>query len=78
MDCSCGGSLIEGKSCYRSSGDHFCLIFDDVPAMQCSRCGKVYISEETSSKIDGIVRRVEKETLEMVTGNPSVHLYDYK
>lgn len=78
MDCSCGGSLIEGKSCYRASEEHFCFIVEDVPALQCTRCGKVYMSEETSAKIEGIVRRIKKETDELVSGRPSVFLHDYK
>jgi hypothetical protein len=78
MDCSCGGTLIEGKSCYRASGEHFCFIVEDIPALQCTRCGKVYTSDETSAKIDSIVRRIQKDTDSLITGKPSVHLYDYK
>jgi YgiT-type zinc finger domain-containing protein len=78
MDCTCGGTLIDGKSCYRARGENYCFIIDNLPAFQCSRCGKIYMSEEASAKINILVGKIEKETDEIVTGRPSVHLYDYK
>jgi|APHig6443718053_1056840.scaffolds.fasta_scaffold471347_1 YgiT-type zinc finger domain-containing protein len=77
MDCPCGGLLEEGKSCYRASGDNFVLILDDLPAFRCTRCGKVYLSDESADKIQRLVNRVEKDTGEIISGKASVHLYDY-
>jgi YgiT-type zinc finger domain-containing protein len=78
MDCTCGGLLEEGKSCYRSSGEHYCVILEDIPAFQCTRCGKIFLSEETSAKIERLVSRIKKDSDEVVTGRPSVNLYDYR
>ena len=77
MDCPCGGRLEEGKSCYRASGEHFMIILEDLPAYKCTRCDKVYLTDESSERIQRLVNRIEKDVGEIVTGNPSVHLYDY-
>lgn len=77
MECECGGTLEEGKSCYRSSGEHFSLILDDVPAFRCMRCGKVLYSEATADKVQRLVGRITRDAKEIVTGVPSVNLYDY-
>jgi YgiT-type zinc finger domain-containing protein len=78
MDCPCGGRLEEGKSCYRVSRDNFVLIIEDLPAFKCTRCDKVYLSEESSEKIMRLTNRIEKDVIEIVTGKPSVNLYDYR
>ena len=78
MECSCGGAIIEGKSCYRNSSDYFCLIIEDIPAFQCTRCGKVLFKDEIVERIQKMIRRIEVETNEIATGNTSVNLYDYK
>ena len=77
MECDCGGTLEEGKSCYRSSGEYFSIILDDVPAFRCMRCGKVLYSEETADKVQRLVNRLTRDAKEIVTGTPSVNLYDY-
>jgi len=77
MECDCGGVLEEGKSCYRSRGDRFSLIIDDVPAFRCMRCGKVLYSEETADKITKLVNRTTRDVKEIISGTPSVNLYDY-
>lgn len=78
MDCPCGGLLEEGKSCFRKSGENFSLILDDLPAYRCTRCGKVFLSDDSSDKIESLLRRVERDVREIVRGEPSVHLYDYR
>ncbi len=77
MECSCGGVLVEGKSCYSASGDNFYFILENLPAFQCMRCGKVLFSEEVADKIQRLANRMEKESREIATGTPSVHSYDY-
>jgi YgiT-type zinc finger domain-containing protein len=77
MECSCGGALIEGKSCYRSSTDNYCVIIENIPAFQCTRCGKVLFRDETVEKIKKLETRLEREVTEIITGRASVHLYDY-
>ncbi len=77
MECSCGGVLIEGKSCYRASAENYCVIIENIPAFQCTRCGKVLFKDETVEKIKKIENRLEREIGEIVTGRASVHSYDY-
>ncbi len=77
MECSCGGILTEGKSCYRVSGENFLLIIEDIPAYQCERCGKVLVQDDVIEKVQALVKKIERETKEIVTGKPSVHSYDY-
>jgi YgiT-type zinc finger domain-containing protein len=77
MECDCGGVLIEGKSSYRVSMDNFTFILDNIPAFKCSRCGKVLFRDETVGKIKKMVHRIERDTGEIITGTPSVNLYDY-
>jgi len=77
MECSCGGNLIDGKSSYRASKDNFCFIVENIKAYQCVKCGKILFSEETVNKIKKMVNKIEKEINEIVTGTPSIHIYDY-
>ncbi len=77
MNCTCGGTLIEGKSCYRISKENFCFIIEDIPAFKCTRCDKVLFNEDVAEKIQKLVNRIERDTQEIITGRPSVHSYDY-
>ncbi len=77
MECSCGGTLIEGKSSYRVSKEHFFLILEDIPAYKCTRCDKILFKDETVEKIQKMVNRIERDSNEIVTGRPSMHSYDY-
>ncbi|HNR88492.1 MAG TPA: YgiT-type zinc finger protein [Spirochaetota bacterium] len=78
MDCSaCGGLLIEGKSCYTASKDHYSLVLEDIPAFQCTRCGRVLFAAETVDKIETMVKRIERESREIVSGKPTTNLYDF-
>jgi len=77
MECSCGGALIEGRSCYRADGENFFIIIENIPAFQCTRCGKVLFTEETVERIRRLETRIGRETGEIVTGKSSVHNYDY-
>lgn len=76
MECSCGGIVVEGKSCYRVSEEHFCFILEDIPAFECQRCGKVLFSDEVVDKIHKLVRKIKRESEEIITGRPSVNLYE--
>jgi hypothetical protein len=78
MECDCGGVLEEGKSSYRSRGECFSLIIDDLPAYRCMRCGKVLYPEDTVDKIQRLVNRVNRDVKEITSGIPSANLYDYK
>ncbi|HPB81682.1 MAG TPA: hypothetical protein PK200_06560 [Spirochaetota bacterium] len=77
MECSCGGVIIEGKSCYSVSTEQFYFVLEDVPAYQCTRCGKVLFGEDVAEKIQKLVRKIERDSSEIITGKPSVHSYDY-
>lgn len=77
MECGCGGALIEGKSCYSVSRGSFYLLLEDIPAFQCTRCGRVLFTEETVDRIKKIENRLERDAAEIAGGRPSVHLYDY-
>jgi|APIni6443716594_1056825.scaffolds.fasta_scaffold1985809_2 YgiT-type zinc finger domain-containing protein len=77
MECACGGALVEGRSCYRASTGQYLLLIEDIPAFQCSRCGKVLFRDETVEKIKKIENRLEREISEITSGKSSVHLYDY-
>ena len=77
MECSCGGVVTEGKSSYRVSEDNFCIILDNIPAYKCTRCCKVLFSDETVEKIQTLVGRIKRDSSEIVTGRPSVNLYNY-
>lgn len=77
MQCDCGGILIEGRSCYRASGDHYSFILEDIPAYQCMRCGKILFNEETVDKIQILVKKIDRQTDEIIGVPPSVNLYDY-
>lgn len=77
MECSCGGALIEGNSCYRSDGENFFIIIENIPAFRCTRCGKVLFTEETVERIRRLETRIERETAEIITGRSSVRSYDY-
>ena len=77
MECSCGGAVTEGKSSYRVSEDNFCFILDNIPAYKCTRCGKVLFGDETVEKIQKLVGRIKRDSSEIVTGRPSVNLYNY-
>ncbi|MBN1498708.1 MAG: YgiT-type zinc finger protein [Spirochaetes bacterium] len=78
MECPCGGTVIEGKSCYRVSEDHFSFILEDIPAFQCQRCGKVLFSDEVVDKIHKLVKKIKFDSNEIVSGRPTVNLYEYK
>ncbi|HOU84971.1 MAG TPA: YgiT-type zinc finger protein [Spirochaetota bacterium] len=77
MECSCGGAVTEGKSSYRVSEDNFCFILDNIPAYKCTRCGKILFSDETVEKIQKLVGRIKRDSSEIVSGRPSVNLYNY-
>ncbi len=77
MDCDCGGTLIEGKSCYNAGSDNFYLLLENLPAFQCTRCGKVLFKDDTVERVKKLINRIERETSEISTGKSSVHSYDY-
>lgn len=77
MECSCGGIVVEGKSCYRVSEDNFSFILDNIPAFQCQRCNKVLFSDEVVEKIHKLVNKIQRDSNEIVTGRPTVNLYEY-
>ncbi len=77
MECECGGVLIEGKSSYSVSKDHFSFIIEDIPAYKCMRCERVLFGEETVDRIQKLINKIERETNEIISGQPSVNLYDY-
>jgi len=78
MECNCGGALIEGKSSYSVSKDNFSFILDNIPAFKCTRCDKVLFDEQVIEKIQRLVNKIERDSGEIVTGKPSVNLYDYR
>jgi YgiT-type zinc finger domain-containing protein len=78
MECTCGGTVVEGKSSYRVSEDNFCFILDNIPAFKCSRCGKVLFSDDTVERIQKLVGRIRRDASEIVTGQASVRLADYR
>ncbi len=77
MECTCGGVLTHGKSSYSVSGEHYYFVIEDIPAFKCNRCGKILFEDDVVDKIKSLIKRVERETKEIVTGTPSVHIYDY-
>ncbi|MFW5861010.1 MAG: hypothetical protein ACOCWZ_02070 [Spirochaetota bacterium] len=77
MECSCGGVVVEGKSCYRASGERYCYILEDIPAYRCTRCGKVLFEDDVVDRIKKLVNRIERESNEITTGKSSIHSYDY-
>jgi hypothetical protein len=77
MECGCGGIVSEGRSCYRLSKDNFCFIIENVPAFKCARCGKVLFTDDIVEKINKLIKKIERETNEIVTGKPSVNTYDF-
>ena len=52
-------------------------VLDNIPAYKCTRCGKVLFSDETVEKIQKLVGRIKRDSSEIVTGRPSVNLYNY-
>lgn len=78
MECECGGVPIEGKSSYSVSNEMFTFIIQDLPAYKCMRCSKVLFTEETVEKVKKLVRKIERETAEIITGRVSVNLRDYE
>jgi YgiT-type zinc finger domain-containing protein len=77
MECSCGGALIEGKSCYRVSEEHFLFIIEDIPAYRCTRCDRVLFKDDIVEKLQKLVKKIDRESKEILTGKPSIHSYDY-
>lgn len=77
MECTCGGVVNEGKSSYRVSKDNFVFIFENIPAFKCVRCDRVLFADEVADRIQKLVKRIERETNEIVTGKPSVSSYDF-
>jgi YgiT-type zinc finger domain-containing protein len=77
MECDCGGILIEGKSCYTMSNDNFFIVIENIPAFQCTRCGKVLFKDEIVDRIKKLTHRIDRETEEIITGRSSIHSYDY-
>lgn len=41
------------------------------------RCDEIIFAESANEKIQAIVNRLERDTNEVVSGRPSVNLYDY-
>lgn len=78
MQCECGGSLIEGRSCYRVSKESYIFVLEDIPAYKCTKCDKVLFTDDVVQKIQRLVNRIERDSAEIVTGKPSVYTYDYK
>lgn len=76
-NCTCGGVLIKGKSSHSVSEDHFTFILEDIPAYRCERCKKVLFDEVTVDRIQKIVRRIKKDTKEIITESDSVNLFEY-
>lgn len=77
MNCDCGGVLIEGKSAYSVSEDHFTFVLEDIPAYRCERCKKVLFDEATVDRIQKLVRRIKKDSKEIITQTSSTNLYEY-
>ena len=77
MKYSYESTITKGKSSYHVSEDNFCFILDNIPAYKCTRCGKVLFSDETVEKIQKLVGRIKRDSSEIVTGRPSVNLYNY-
>ena len=77
MECECGGVAIEGKSSYSVSNEMFTFIIQDLPAYKCMRCSKVLFTEETVDRVKKLVRKIERETSEIVTGKVATNLYEY-
>lgn len=77
-ECTCGGALLEGKSTYRASGDDYSLILENIPAYKCTRCDKVLFDEEVVARVQKMVNRVDRDVREIISGQDSVHLYDYE
>lgn len=77
MECKCGGALVEGKTTYRTSKKNFNFILDNIPAFKCTRCDAVLITDEITEKIKKLVNRIERDSNEIITGNPSSNLFDY-
>lgn len=77
MECSCGGALIEGRSTYKLNDADFYFVLENIPAFQCTRCGKVLFKDETVEKIRKLENRIKRESTEIITGKSSVHSYDY-
>ena len=77
MECSCGSSLVEGKSSYRVSKENFCIIVENIPAFKCPRCEKILFKGDLVERIHKLINKTEREINEIVTGKPSIHSYDY-
>jgi YgiT-type zinc finger domain-containing protein len=77
MNCDCGGVLIKGKSSYSISEDHFTFILEDIPAYRCERCKKVLFDDSTVERIQKIVRRLKRDTNEIVSESHSTKLFEY-
>jgi YgiT-type zinc finger domain-containing protein len=77
MECSCGGVLIDKKAVYRVAEQQFTFILENVPAFECTRCGKVLYTDETAEKIQKLVNTIRRDSREIVTGRPSAKLYEY-
>ena len=77
MECTCGGMLTEGRSSYSMSGEYYYIVIEDIPAYKCSRCGKILFQDDVVDKIKALLKRVDRDTKEIISGTPSVHTYDY-
>lgn len=77
MECSCGGVLDEGRSCYRVSRENFYFVIEDIPAFKCTRCGKILVEDDVIERIKKLVNKIERETGEIISGKPPIHTYDY-
>ncbi len=77
MECKCGGVLLDGKTIKRLSGKNFSIILENIPAFKCTRCDAILITDEITDKIKKLVNRVERDSGEIATGNPSANLFDY-
>jgi len=73
MECKCGGALVEGKSSHRVSKKNFTFILTDIPAFKCTRCEKVLFDDETVDKIQNLVNRIERDSKEIISGQPHLH-----
>ena len=77
MECYCSGRLEEGMSSYRVSRDNFCIIIENIPAYKCKNCNKILFRAEIVDSIYKLVNKIEREINEIVTGKPSINVYDY-
>ncbi|PKG31507.1 type II toxin-antitoxin system MqsA family antitoxin [Methanoregula sp.] len=61
----CKGKLREGTTEFMAHAADEVIVIKDVPAYVCEQCGEAYYTQETSRKIDGIMRDAHQKKLSM-------------